>query len=249
MMNDQHHTSYFPKVSSLVPLLLVCMMWIAGCGLVGNDDKKLGEMLAPEKELIPLAVGNYWVYEQWVNDLSWLDTVRTEVMDEQDIIVEGTKIRSFGTHRFRYDERPRADALLSRTANGPDGYYSLGFVIPSGSLLTLSKGLFYKYPATVGESWQTTTVLLHNQSGELSFWNTRTIELLDTTKTVETPAGVFENCYVYVFNDFRTATLLYHHMYIKPNVGLVGVDTFEADNTNDTSVLFGQQRLLEYDIR
>ncbi len=245
-MNPFSPSYHFPKGSLLTLILLVCLMWIAGCGLVGNDEKKLREMLAPENELIPLAVGNYWVYEQWLIDPTWLDTVRTEVMDVQDIIVEGTKIRSFGTHRFRYDERPRADALLSRTANGPDGYYSLGFVIPSGSLLTLSQGLFYKYPAIVGESWQTTTVLFHNQSGDLSFGNTRTIELLDTTKTVETPAGVFENCYVYVFNDFRTATLLYHHMYIKPKVGIVGVDTFEADNPNDTSVLHGQQRLIEY---
>jgi hypothetical protein len=28
------------KGSSLTPILLVCLMWIAGCGLVGNDDKK-----------------------------------------------------------------------------------------------------------------------------------------------------------------------------------------------------------------
>ncbi len=31
---------HFPKGSSLVPIALIGLMWIAGCGLVGNDDKK-----------------------------------------------------------------------------------------------------------------------------------------------------------------------------------------------------------------
>ena len=76
--------------------------------------------------------------------------------------------------------------------------------------------------------------------------NTRTIELVDTTKTVKTPAGTFENCYVYVHQDFRTAVLMYHNIYIKNGVGIVGLDTFLADNPYDRNELYGQQRLIEY---
>lgn len=77
---------------------------------------------------------------------------------------------------------------------------------------------------------------------QLRLGETRTIELVDTTKTVETPAGTFDNCYIYKFFDFRTASLIRHYVYIKPRVGLVGVDSYAGED------LYGQQRLLEYDL-
>lgn len=224
-------------------ILLMCTI-LTGCDLVdGGDETELNELLPPENELIPLAVGNYWVYEQWHMEPSWLDTVRTEVLNVQDIIVENTKIRAYGTYRFRYDDLPREDALISLKANGPEGYYSLGFRIPTDSLYKLREGFHFKFPAAVGDTWKHTTVLFNPQSGEMRLGNTRTIELLNTSQKVETPNDDFENCYVYRFNDFGNYSTLFHHFYIKPEVGIVGVDTYGGDG------LYGQWRLLEYELK
>lgn len=222
----------------------IAIITLAGCDLTGPEHvEPLDELISPDNELIPLAVGNYWVYEQWYYaDPTWLDTVRNEVLYTHDIIVENTKVHAYGIYRFRYDERPRDDALVTLVANGPEGYYSLGLRIPTDSLYKLNEGLHYKYPASIGDTWEFTTAIYNQQNEEMRLGNTRTIKLIDTTKTVEAPAGDFKNCYVYRFNDFRTASTLIHHVYIKPMVGIVGMDTYAGD------VLFGQQQLLEYEI-
>lgn len=228
-----------------IPILVLI---IAGCDLI-EADEELNELLPPETVLIPLAVGNYWVYDQWQVEPTWRDTVRNEVLTVRDVVIENTKIRAYGTHRFRFDDRPRTDALISLSTNGPEGHYGLGFEAPFDTLNKLSSGLRFKFPANTGDRWEYTVVAFNIAEQQLRIGNTRTIELIDTTKTVETLVGTFENCYTYVFNDFRTASLLYHHMHIKPEVGLVGVDTYEADNPYDTNVLYGQQRLIELSLK
>jgi hypothetical protein len=225
--------------------IFIMSITLTSCDLTGPEPvESLDELISPENEFIPLAVGNYWVYEQWYyGDPTWLDTVRNEILFTHDIIVENTKVHAYGIYRFRYDERPREDALVPLAANGPEGYYILGSRTPTDSLYKLNEGLRYKYPASIGDTWEYTQVIYNRQSGEFRLGNTRTIQLIDTTKTVETPAGDFENCYVYRFNDFYIASTLIHYFYIKPMIGIVGVDTYVADDD-----LYGQQRLLEYEI-
>jgi len=224
--------------------IFITIIALAGCDLTGPEPAEpLEKLISPENELIPLAVGNYWVYEQWYyGDPTWLDTVRNEILFTHDIIVENTKVQTYGTYRFRYDERPRDDALVPLAANGPEGYYILGSRTPTDSLYKLNEGLFYKYPASTGDTWEFTQVIYNRQSEEMRLGNTGTIKLIDTTKTVETPSGDYENCYVYRFNDFRTFSTLVHHVYIKPMVGIVGVDTYVGND------LYGQQRILKYEL-
>lgn len=64
-------------------------------------------------------------------------------MTMRDVIIENTRIRAYGTYRFRYDEQPREDALITLEANGPEGHYILGLDVPYDTLNTLSKGLRY----------------------------------------------------------------------------------------------------------
>lgn len=223
-----------------VPLLV-----LAGCGLFEADSEEpLEELLPPKNELIPLAVGNYWVYEQWYLDPTWLDTVRNEVLNVQNIIVENTKVHAYGAYRFRYDTRPRDDALISLAANGPEGYYSLGSRTPTDSLYKLSQGLYYKYPASIGDTWEYTNSHYNAETGKFSLGSTRTIEFIDTAKIVETPAGTFENCYVYSHWDWSDTSMFIHYIYVKPMVGIVGIDTYDIEDE-----FVGQQRLLEYELK
>ena len=232
--------------SRFIQSFVVLSVILSGCGLLDSDyDEPLQELQTPEVELIPLAVGNYWIYDQWQVEPTWRDTVRNEVLLNRDVIIENTKVQAFGTYRFRYDQQPGEDALISLSANGKDGHYLLGFDAPFDALNSLSKGLRYKYPANPGDSWEHNTIVFNVIEQKLRIGETRTITLVDATKTVETPAGTFENCYVYRFWDFRTASILVHYVSIKPMIGIVGVDTFVADDMDD---LYGQQRLIEYEI-
>lgn len=226
----------FAVISKWIPVL---MLILAGCGAV-DAENELDELIRPDVELIPLAVGNYWVYDQWQVEPTWRDTVRNEIMSMHDVIIENTRIRAFGSYRFRYDERPREDALISLLANGLEGHYSLGFEAPYDTLNRLSNGLRYRFPANPGEHWEYTVIAFRPADQMLRIGNTRTIELIDATKTVETPIATFEDCLVYTSFDFQTASLIRHYIYIKPEVGLVGVDSYVGDD------LYGQQRLIEF---
>ncbi|MEO9884667.1 MAG: hypothetical protein ABJR05_02480 [Balneola sp.] len=213
---------------------------IAGCGFTGNEEKELNELIAPENELIPLEVGNYWVYEQWYLDPSFKDTVREEVIGKRRIVAEDIIVDAFESVRFRYDTRPADDAILPIKANGPDGHYFLGAWAKVDSLYINNRR--YKYPAKVGDVWKSTSSIYDSKNSRFLIGSSRTIELIDTTKTVVTAAGTFENCYVYKNNDFSPTSTLTHFYYIKPTVGIIGLDS----RIDDEPELLGQWRILEY---
>lgn len=216
------------------------LVTISACGILGGEEK-LKELLPPEKELVPLEVGNYWVYEQWLLDPTWKDTVREEVLSVRDIVAENTKIRAYGSYRFHYKDEPREDARISLKANGAEGHYYLGGRTESDSLYV--KDLRYKYPAEPGDTWEATQTLYTPSTGQYSMGTTRTIELVDTTKTVETPAGIFENCYVFKHPDFNDLIVEDVYIFIKPGIGIVGG---ESRGSLDTTTVIGQWMLLEY---
>lgn len=187
-------------------LLLSGVVIIGGCGVTESDNK---ETLT---ELIPLEVGNYWVYEQWYLDPSNKDTVREEVIGERRIIAEDIIVNAFESVRFRYDTRPAADAILPVKANGPDGHYFLGAWANVDSIYINDRR--YKYPAEIGDTWESRQTLFDTEKKEFKIGNTRTIELIDTNRTVTTSAGVFENCYVYKHFDYADLTPHMQFIYI-----------------------------------
>ncbi|MEX0608003.1 MAG: hypothetical protein WD016_01680 [Balneolaceae bacterium] len=236
--------------SSLISLVILIFLFGSSCGLLGEDEEdELKELIPPEEELIPLKVGNYWVYEQWHMNPEWKDTVREEVLNVHNIIANDTEIRAYGSYRFHYKDRPREDALVWLRANGPEGFLKLGGRVPTDSLYNLDEGLYFKYPASIGEEWEHTSVVYFPPSGTMSLGDSQTITLVDTGKTVKTPAGTFENCYVYThwgFSNSDYVSLEKHYFYVKPTVGIVGVDTYSEDNKD---YLNGQLRLLEYHLK
>jgi len=215
---------------------------IAGCGFTGNEDEELTELVAPENELIPLEVGNYWVYEQWYLDPSNKDTVREEVIGTRQIIAEDIIVDAFESVRFRYDTRPADDARLPVKANGSEGHFFLGGWAKVDSLYINNRR--YKYPAEVGDTWESRQILFDTEKKEYKIGNTRTIELIDTNRTVTTSVGVFENCYVYKHQDFKPLFPYFQYIFIKPGIGIVGGET---KTTIDDSIYYaGQYFLREY---
>ncbi len=229
-------------ISFVLPVTFLC--FFTGCDILGgNEDSSLKELLVPQNELIPLEVGNYWVYEQWFLDPSNKDTVREEVIGTRQIIAEDIIVNAFETVRFRYDTRPTDDALFSLKANGIDGHFFLGGWAKVDSLYINNRR--YKYPAEVGETWESRQILFDTDIKEYKIGNTRTIELIDTNRTITTSAGVFENCYVYKHQDYNPLFPYFQFVFIKPGIGIVGGETIAS---NDTTDLAGQYFLMEYKI-
>jgi len=217
---------------------------IAGCGFTGNEKKELNELIAPENELIPLEVGNYWVYEQWYLDPSFKDTVREEVIGKRRIVAEDIIVDAFESVRFRYDTRPADDARLPLKANGSNGHFFLGGWANVDSLYINNRR--YKYPAEVGDSWESRQILFDTEKKEYKIGNTRTIELIATNKTVMTSAGVFENCYVYKHQDYKDLFPYFQFIYIKPGIGIVGGET--KATIDDSTYFAGKYTLREFQV-
>ena len=225
-------------------IFLGTVLIFSGCGLLnGDDNDKLNELLPPENELIPLEVGNYWVYEQWYLDPSNKDTVREEIIGTRRIIAEDNIADAYKSVRFRYDSRPADDALIALKANGPDGHYFLGGWTEIDSLYINNRR--YAYPAEAGDSLESRQILFDTEMQEYKIGSTRTIELMETNRTITTPAGVFENCYVYRHQDYNRLFPYYQYIYVKPGIGIVGGKTV---GTNDSTNYAGEYFLIDYKV-
>jgi len=71
-------------------------MRVTGC----DTDEPLQVFGKPETELIPIASGNFWIYNHWQIEPTWRDTVRNDELPIRDVIIEDNKIRACGTHRY-----------------------------------------------------------------------------------------------------------------------------------------------------
>lgn len=222
--------------------LIIMGFFFGACGFFDNDEE-LTKLIVPENELIPLEIGNYWIYEQWYFERSNKDTVREEIIGNRTIIAEDIIVNAFETTRFRYDKRPSSDAILSLKANGINGHYYLGAWSEMDSIYINNRR--FKYPAKVGDTWESRQTLFDTENNEFKKGNIRIIELIDINRTVITSAGIFENCYVYKHLDFNPLFLYDQFIYIKPGIGIIGGETISIDDTLDIA---GQYFLREYRI-
>lgn len=221
------------------------LVLFSGCSLLGGEDeKKIKELIPPQQELIPLEVGNYWVYEQWYLDPSNKDTVREEIIGTRRIIAEDIMVDAFESVRFRYDSQPADDALIALKANGQDGHYFLGGWTDIDSLYINNRR--YAYPAEAGDTLSSRQILFDTETKEYKIGSTRTIELMETNRTITTPAGVFENCYVYRHQDYNRLFPYYQYIYVKPGTGIVGGKTV---GTNDSTNYAGEYFLMDYRVK
>jgi len=179
--------------------------------------------------LIPLAVGNYWVYQQYTlnNDGSILYAEKLlsgfKISDTLSVTLNGEKQITF--------QCSRCDSSANWTSSearliyiGKDGIYYSG--ITDNDTLKLSfNDLMFKYPATKGEE-----TLAHTFYYEI-FGNPENIPdsivttytCVSTDSLFSTPVGNFR-CTVYKIKLMLDAVFYLGDVYyfFRPGVGLVG---------------------------
>ncbi len=120
--------------------MALCTLLLIACDTVE-------ELPAPDKDLIPLAVGNSWTYAR-ADDLGPTDTFSVEITGERAIEIDG---RSYHV----YEEALRLGGMLPPyrrlVGNERGGFYRYGGVSDEGD--TFLRSLNFKYPARKGERY------------------------------------------------------------------------------------------------
>jgi hypothetical protein len=194
----------------LVSVFLVVMG--SSCDLFNNEQNIVSG------ELIPLAVGNYWVYETTYLD-ALIDTIHYEVSHKLEVPIGDTSYTAFAANFVPFPEGLEPYYWLRR--NGDHGIYKMGGISNTDTLFT--NEVEYKLPSEVGETIQTPQISFSYDRFEFYVSDTLNITLIDDNRKIITPAGTFE-CYVYnfqldagddVLSDFD------YYLFYSPGVGLV----------------------------
>lgn len=130
------------------------------------------------QSLIPLAVGNWWVYH-WEDRVNgWIDSAGTDTLRVvTSFSWNGNTWFSFGDDRFYF-------------RNAADGFRKL---IVNGHYPSEIELLEYKYPALAGESWW---VKVDTDSLQ--------VKVISTTAQKTVPAGSFDRCMHYRWHGDET---------------------------------------------
>jgi hypothetical protein len=221
--------------------------------------------------VVPLEVGNYWLYHRWYSVPTIADTIREEVLSRHEFSIEGESHTIYGYQRMFHRSgndvpengagyslargvndvyplswmaRPSIDYQWLR-ANGTDGLYSFGGISAADTLLL--RNIHYKHPDHVGESWEYSTIAYHFRDQQFSVGDTIDIEVVGMNEDFETDFGHFKDCYVYRFSEISWDPVYHwnHFVYIKPGIGIVGVETRRMHEPED---LIGQWILIDHHI-
>ena len=193
-------------------ITIVIMVLLSSCDLFNNEQEK------PPGELVPLAVGNYWVYEYTYLEVI-KDTIRYEVTAEVEVPIGDTSYTAYAANFVPFPEGLEPYYWLRR--NGANGLYLMGGISDTDTLFV--NNVEYKLPAAVGETFTSPRVSFSFDRFEFYQSDTLSITLIDDDREVVTPAGKFE-CYVYNFQldagddvevDFD------YYLFYSPGVGLV----------------------------
>jgi hypothetical protein len=208
---------------------------ILSCYLFQSCEDRINDIPVSENVLIPLSVGNYWVYIQKVNGFPQLtDTIKIAITGNTIIDYQSVDYSVWLWTKYRPGTNEPLDYSWLLW-NGLDGLYNMGGISSTDTLI--DKILFLKYPSYVGENWDVLTIGYHLTNNEFIITDTINYSCLATNELFQTPVGNFY-CYVYYWReplgDDIVDTLL-HYTYYAPNLGYIG----ETIKTSlDSSVKF-----------
>jgi len=152
----------------------------------------------------PLTLGTYWVYEV-------IDSMNGEQISSLTDTVRIDTVVTWGEKKW-YGQKSRNNWFQR---NDKDGLFTLVYdaAHPTGYSY-----LGWKYPAKAGDKWTTK--------------DTINVELVSTTETVTTQAGVYPNSYLYEIrlNTPEYGLITEWKTWRKPGVGTVMVSTVSRWN-------------------
>ncbi len=215
------------KINTIDRILIifgVILIMLYGC----TKDEKVNTEIQYHDKIMPLAEGNYWVYEDsiFVNGShTHTEHSKIAITGSSTISHQGKKIIVYYWNWFEMPEdKPQIRKSLVR--NEPEGLFYYGQKIGS-TYSNISKTLFIKYPVDEGEEWA-------YKSGVI-------IKCVSSAKEFETKAGVF-NVYKHkVVNPTAMGDMLaftpetvantrgetIQYLYYAPEIGYIGMKNIQ----------------------
>lgn len=184
------------KKLSFISIALSLMLILTAC----QDDSTSP---SKSKEIMPLALGNFWVYQQLYYDSNGnlTDSEIDTLLVKRQFTYNGKVYFSFD----EYDEEHQDEGL--RNADG--GLYQLNYDYDNE---TFSEDLMFKYPA---------------KTGDVFMINEEEVKVISTNATISVPKGSF-SCYHYKIeseyideDDPSYSRKIIENLYMAPGVGMV----------------------------
>jgi hypothetical protein len=188
----------------------------------------------PNADIMPLAVGNQWIYLSTSYAVTVPETTIYEITQQIPIQVKGNTLQAWALRTYFKDVGP--NGVLWLRLNGVDGLHDLGGVSPTRSMLT--DNLELKYPAHRGDTWQVQNITYSPYDSLFHIKDTLTYSLDTTGVLVQTRAGLF-SCFVYKYSEKPDPDILEpwdYYWYYSPGIGMVGgkvLCQFYGDNKGE----------------
>lgn len=196
---------------------VACGLLLASCDFLGDDPDSLSG------DLVPLVVGNYWIYSGWYIDPSlFADTFRVDIAREVEVLVGRRTVTAYAkTRRPHRATGPAPYAWL--LVNGPGGLMEFGGVSARDTFV-VHDNLSRKYPGNPGDSWHTNRLGYRFSTQQFEILDEVEVRIVATDSLLVTPAGSFR-CYVYNYiirmaEDVGSYWSVYE--FYAPGVGMVG---------------------------
>lgn len=204
------------KYFSLIVMLFLIVF--AGCK---KDDSPVSQDTSAV--LMPLSVGNQWVYVDSIftesGALDIVDTVTLGITGKRTVVYEGKNVEVF---YWNWIYKGVADQLIWLCRNESDGLNSYGLQA-SESNYVLKKSQWLKFPVNVGESWKNYS-FVYSDSTKTFTADTSLYTCTSVNEKVKTAKGEYE-CYSYLLRRVFPEGTYEIYMYMSKNVGYVGLVT------------------------
>jgi hypothetical protein len=202
------------KYFSFIAVLFLIL--ISGCK---KDDSPVNQDTTAV--IMPLAVGNQWVFIDSVFNesgaLALVDTATLGITGKKNVAYEGKSVEVFYWN-WIYKETP--DPIIWLCRNDAEGLNSYG-LLASDSSYSLKKSQWIKYPAAVGDSWKNYS-FVYDDSAKFFLPDTSVYSCVSTNEKIKTAKGEME-CYNYNFKRIFSDGNYDLNMYFVKNVGYVGL--------------------------
>jgi hypothetical protein len=185
-----------------------------------------------EKQIVPTALGNVWVYRDSIFDLSGtiVDTISGKITATRQVTIGGINYSLFTQSEY---DVPDSAAILINIDNESDGLYVYGGNTDSSQLLY--RNLLLKYPVTAGDQWQCVYHYYKHENGCFHH-DTSQVTCIGTSVEYITPAGSF-SCIEYMYQVSPTIQVIEYYV---PNIGLIAALTKLSDT------VYSKREILSY---